>query len=259
MRRPGKTRSCWLLVTAFAALSGATPALAEQARPRTLSVQGEGRVDTAPDSVRVMVGIETLEPSLSSSRARNADVFAKVVAAVARAGVPGVLVKSDDVRVELVYEQSYPQGRLPKVLGYRIYNSVTIRAVERDPAKLSRAGSLILDRAVGAGANRIRGVEFFVSDTRATYKKAMLFAIEDARRNAADMAKHAGVTLAGVQSISPSWGRYYPELSSTGGGYFHHRHAYTQAASVGSGGSGMSVAAGRFQVKASVSMVFELK
>lgn len=244
-----------LTLTMTAPLAIAAPA----AKTRTLSVQGEGRVAVSPDAVRILVGIETLEPTLTASRARNAELFGKVAAAVGRAGVAGVLVKSDQVGVELVYESNYAAGRLPKVLGYRIRNSITIRVVNRDPAKLSKYGSTLLDKAVAAGANRINGVEFFVTDTRDHYKKAMLAAIQDARRNAADMAKQAGITLGGVLSVSPSWGSYYPELSSGGGhGHYSRRHAYTQAASLGGGGAGMEVAAGRFRVKASVSMVYEL-
>lgn len=260
-------KACMLVARPFAvsllvcSLLASPQAAAEpEARLKTLSVQGEGRMEVSPDAVRIVVGIESLEPTLAACRAHNVETFAKVVAAVGRAGVPGVLVKSDQVSVDLVYESNHDEKRLPKVLGYRIHNSVTIRAMDSNPVTLSKHGSVLLDRAVAAGANRIQGVEFFVTDGRAAYKKAMLEAIEDARKNASDMARQAGTTIAGVISISPSWGSYYPELSSGEvGGHYSRRQAYTQSASLGGDGAGMEVAAGRFRVKAQVSMVFELK
>lgn len=226
---------------------------------RSITVHGEGQLGVSPDAARVSIGLETLEPTLSAARAKNNRIFRRIVNQAARSGIPNVLVKSNSIRVSLVRETSYPRSRLPRVIGYRVYNSVTIRITTRNPRKLAARASKMLDRTVAAGANHVRGVEFLRMDGRWAYQKALLKAIKDARANAQKIAAHSGVALGKLLHVQPRWGSYYPMLRSSWGGYHGRRFAYTQASRVGSGGSGMTVAAGKFVVKASVTMVYSLR
>jgi uncharacterized protein YggE len=226
---------------------------------RTITVHGEGQLGVYPDAARVSVGLETVEPTLSAARVKNNRIFRRIVKQAARSGIPNVLVKSSSIRVSLVRETSYPRSRLPRVIGYRVYNSVTIRITSRDPKKLAVWASKMLDRTVAAGANHVRGVEFLRMDGRWAYQKAMLRAIKDARANAQKIAAVSGVALGKLLRVQPRWGSYYPRLSSSWGGYFSRRFAYTQASRAGGGGTGMTVATGKFVVKASVTLVYSLR
>lgn len=232
--------------------SGAAPV------QKRLVVHGEGSLMISPDGVRILVGVETLEPTLAQARTKNNQLFRNIMNQLFKTGIKNIMAKSDSIRVSLVHESSYPNYRLPKVIGYRIYNAVTIRIYEKDPVKLAKNASRILDRAIAAGANRVRGVEFLRMNAQWSYRKAMLLAIKDAKNNAVQMAAQASVTLGHVVSVTPQWGRYYPELRQSAYGSYHGRVAYTQS-SQWSGGGGPVVAAGKFVVRAMVTMIYELK
>ncbi len=237
---------------------------AARAEPdRTLTAQGEGRVEIAPDAARLYLGVEAEEPTLAEARRANERIFRKVLTQVQQLKINGLLMKSDGISVSLIKEDSPPRNKLAKVIGYRVYNSVTVRVTDSNAGNLAQHASRVLDAALAAGANHFNGVTFLRQDSRGAYNQALRQAIDDAKLNAAMIASQAKVNLGRLRSITPSWGSYYPELSyQPGGGWGGHRyggHGWTQAASVSGHGSGTTVAAGAFQVRASVSAVFEIR
>jgi len=71
--------------------------------------------------------------------------------------------------------------------------TVKIRAVDSLPA--------IVDRAIGAGANELSGIEFVVSEQSKLLDRARGEAIVDARRKAEIYANAAGVKLGRAAAI----------------------------------------------------------
>ena len=82
-----------------------------------------------------------------------------------------------------------------RVVGYQASNMVTVRV--REVAKLGA----VVDAVTGAGANRLYGIGFDVSDPRAPLDAARERAVADARAKAELYARAAGVTLGAVVSI----------------------------------------------------------
>jgi uncharacterized protein YggE len=75
---------------------------------------------------------------------------------------------------------------------------VTIRNVASSGA--------ILDKVVQAGANRVSGIQFDLSDRKVFEDAAIKSAIGEARRRAQIMADAAGVTLGKMTSVTASAG-----------------------------------------------------
>ncbi len=103
---------------------------------------------------------------------------------------------------------SEPQGATdkPKIVGYRATNTMTVKVKD-----LSKIGSTI-DAANNAGANRVNGVSFELSDELAAdmYKQALTKAVSDGSDKAKTISSAAGVSNLTLKSISES-GTYYPQ------------------------------------------------
>ncbi len=132
-----------------------------------------------------------------------------VVNAIKSSGIPANDIRTSGVTLEPVYNyNSEPQGATdkPKIVGYRATNTVTVKVKD-----LSKIGSTI-DAANNAGANRVNGVSFELSDELAAdmYKQALTKAVSDGSDKAKTISSAAGVSNLTLKSISES-GTYYPQ------------------------------------------------
>jgi uncharacterized protein YggE len=86
----------------------------------------------------------------------------------------------------------------PRIVGYYVSNlaQVTVR-------KLADAGP-ILDAAVVAGANAVRGIRFTLADSSTAQAQARKNAVADALAKARELSAAAGVTLGPVLAIRES-------------------------------------------------------
>lgn len=81
---------------------------------------------------------------------------------------------------------------------------------------LTKIGDL-LDAVVNAGANSISGISFDVEDKTAALAEARQAAVADAQKQAAELAKAAGVTLGEITNISTYASTPYPIYDGRGG------------------------------------------
>lgn len=168
---------------------------------RTISVSGSGTVSTVPDEVVLQLGVETMAETASGALSQNNRGMEGVISALTEAGVPTENVQTQTVQLTPQYET--PQGETgtaqePKLVGYVASNIVEART--RD---LGAMGEL-LDQAVQAGANRIQGLRFEVSDPGELLDQAREAAWQDAEEKAQQLATLANVELGDVVSISES-------------------------------------------------------
>jgi uncharacterized protein len=84
----------------------------------------------------------------------------------------------------------------PRIIGYTAANEVTVRV--RDLVKLGD----LLDKATVAGANRIDGIEFIVSNREGLLDEARRKAVADAKDKADLYARAAGFNLGKVMSLT---------------------------------------------------------
>ncbi|HYC88025.1 MAG TPA: SIMPL domain-containing protein [Thermoanaerobaculia bacterium] len=179
-------------------LLAATVAVAQQAPPPqivdTVTVLGTGRSNVKPDRFVFNVGVQTVGPTVEDAVAENNRRVAAVIAALKKAGAQDKDIQTSQFTI--YPQQDYQEGRLPRILGYQVSNTVTVRS-----EKVGDAGRF-LGVAVGAGVNHSSGINFEVSDPARGREQGMRAAFEDARAKAALLAQAAGRTLGTALMIS---------------------------------------------------------
>ena len=195
----------WLVVTA--SLLG--PALSlpaaraddKAAERRTISVTGQGEVTAAPDLAVLTIAVETVAPKAAAAGSENAKRSAAVVNAI-----KGLVGKDDKVTtsrysLEPRYQSPKP-GEMtePRITGYVARNDVQV-----ETHKVDSVGALI-DAANEAGANRISGIQFTLSNHNEQLRAALEKAGGEARAQAESVAKALAVRLKEVASATTMTG-----------------------------------------------------
>ena len=167
---------------------------------RTIQTTGTGTVRVHPDHARVFFGVQTFAPTVKQARNQNAAQTRQVNTALSALRIPDLKMKSTNMTVELI--QSEGEGRVPKILGYRVTNSFTVLVHEEDAAQLGPLASRVLDTALESGANQVQQIAFFRENPDDAKRQALIKAVENARANAEAMAAGAGKKVTDVISIN---------------------------------------------------------
>jgi len=186
-----------------AAMLIAAPALAEDKTVTpTLTSTAEGSIDVTPDIVTVTLGVVSNGQTAAEALDANSRDMNTAIEAIKKAGIAEKDIGTTGFNVSPVYaRQPDNQPDEPaKVIGYEVSNQVTITI--RD----LKASGAILDKVVGAGANRISGISFDVADAKTPADAALKNAIAESRRKAELMAEAAGVKLVRIVSINADGG-----------------------------------------------------
>jgi uncharacterized protein len=176
-----------------------TAAAGHDMADNAIVVSGTGRVSVAPDTALLMLGVESQAPTLAEA---TADAGRRMSAVVARVKALGVTDADIATVAYSVDPRTAPTDAArrdpPRIVGYYVSNlaQVTVR-------KLADAGP-ILDAAVAAGANAVRGIRFTLADSSKAQAEARKLAVADALARARELAAAAGVTLGSVLTIRES-------------------------------------------------------
>lgn len=162
-------------------------------RPRTITVTGTGRVPVTPDVADLRLGVTSTEPTVSAARSANAAAMSRVLAALRAAGVEARDIQTSNLSLGPAYDYS---GPTPRLTGHTLQNSVAVTI--RDLEGVGKA----IDGALEAGATTVDSVSFRVEDPGPVEQEARKLAVGDARAKADVLAAAAGVSIAGVGSIS---------------------------------------------------------
>jgi uncharacterized protein YggE len=175
-----------------------TPAQAQAAGVpgmRQITVVGTGEIKVTPDTASVQIGVETTAPTTQEALSQNTAQATAIIEKIKQLGVAEKDIQTSGFNISPTYSSD---GR--QVTGYTVGNQVSVTI--RD---LAKAGSL-LDQVVQAGANRIYGVSFTVSDPAAAQSQARDKAVADAKSRAAQLAQGAGATVGQVLVINENVG-----------------------------------------------------
>ena len=191
----------WLAALAAAGMLALAPSLAQAADSPPvpqLQANGSGEVMVTPDIAVVTIGVATQAAEASAALSANAADLTKAIAAIRAAGIADKDIATAGFSIDPVYDQAdtRPSDRPAAVIGYRVENLV--RVTVRDVAK---SGGL-LDAVVSAGANRVSGIAFDISDRKSAANDAIRAAIADARARAALMAEAADLRLVRILSLN---------------------------------------------------------
>lgn len=226
------------LPAAFAAALAVLPAAAQEAgdgEGRRIFVTGAAEVEAAPDLATVTAGVETRADTAAEALTASSAAMTAVFAALEAAGVERRDMQTSNLSLGAVWESPRDGGEA-RVVGYQASNMVTVRV--RQIASLGA----VIDAVTTAGANRLYGVGFEVSDPRTALDTARERAVADARAKAELYARAAGVALGPVQVIR--------EAAAPSQPFFARAEAMDAAP---------PVAEGTVALRAEVSVVFALE
>lgn len=171
----------------------AAPAAAEDL-PRQITVTGTARVEAVPDLATVSVGVTTRAATAAAALAASSEAMTAVMAGLDGAGVAAADRQTSQLSLSPVYGGDRDGGE-PEATAFQADNTVTVRV--RDIARLGE----IIDALTKAGANRLYGVGFELSEPREALDGARRAAVADARARAELYAEAARVTLGPVISL----------------------------------------------------------
>jgi uncharacterized protein len=209
---------------------------AAAATPGTITVTGNGTVTGTPDELRLSLETDAQAASVGAALDSANQAMTAVRDALTADHVAPADLQTTGMSVQPQYNQQNT------ITGYTVSESLT--AELRD---LATAGQAITD-AVDAGGNAIRidGVSLDLADQAATLMaKARAEAITDARDQAEQYAKAAGMRLGQVLSISAISGHAAP-------GPIIPSAAFAP-------GPAVPISAGTQQITASVVVVYQMK
>ena len=151
-----------------------------------------------PDIAQITLGVEVTNASASAAQQDAASQMDAVVSKLKQEGIADKDIRT--VSYNLTPEYDYSNRSSPTLKDYRATNLVMVTV--RD---ISKVGPVI-DAVAGAGATRIQGISFSVSDPTAATNQGRDAAMNNAKTKAEQLAKDAGVTLGAPISIQETGG-----------------------------------------------------
>jgi uncharacterized protein YggE len=192
--RPSKTS----LALATVLFLSVAPVSAQTVPARTLTITGNAEMHAVPDVALVSTGVVTESETAAAALKANSAALTKVLDAIRSFGVEAKDLQTSGLSLEArTYRPEKPSATdRPRIIGYTAANEVTVRV--RDLVKLGD----LLDKATVAGANRIDGIVFIVSNQEGLLDEARRKAVADAKDKADLYARAAGFTLGKVMSLT---------------------------------------------------------
>ncbi|MDI1445575.1 SIMPL domain-containing protein [Polyangium sp. 6x1] len=174
------------------------------AAAQTVTVVGLGEVMVMPDSLRTSISIRARAETLAEARAEAARKTRAVMQALEELRIQDLQVRTAEITVTPIPERQPEVGEStePRIIGYQADStlSVALRGVGREVLRVQ--GPRILDSALGAGANVVGGIDFFLSKPREAHRLALAAAVRDAEENAKVMAGAASIELRAHRTLS---------------------------------------------------------
>lgn len=190
------------LPLALAATLLALPALAQaplsQGPVPRIVVSGQGEAAVAPDMAVLTLAVQTEAETARAALDENNDAMADVIEALKEAGIEDRDLQTSGLSISprYVYPRPGNEEQAPRLVGYQVSNSLTVRVREIDMA------GEILDRSVTLGVNQGGTISFTNDDPTAALEEARKRAVEDAVARARTLAQAAGVELGRVLEIT---------------------------------------------------------
>ncbi len=175
----------------------------------TITVQGEGKIERAPDTAKVSFTVRSEAKDLKTAQNTVSEKMAAVTSALKELGIEEKYIKTESYSSYPQYEYSTvrcygcPQGN-PTIRGYEVAHNVTVAV--KDLEKVND----VLAALGTAGVSDISGPNFGFEDDKAIAREARDHAIEDAKDEAQKLAKSLGVRLVRIVSFSENGNTPYP-------------------------------------------------
>jgi len=207
-----------------------------------LSVSADANQEITPDKVEVTLSVVSKGKDPATIQTENDAKLRQIKENLMLLGVPEANIKT--VGYSLDRWQEYNKSREAyDDMGYKLSNS--IRVVSYD---VSIAGAIVKTSVLN-GANDVSGISFGLSDKlrESTYRSLLQIAASQAKDKATTMAKAAGVSLLGLDSMNEGYSYVEPMAN------YNYK---SDSISMGAAASDVSISAGMVKVSASVSATY---
>lgn len=147
-----------------------------------ITVVGDSQTKISPDTAVITFSVLTQNGQAliaQQENARKSDAVKTAVESIAQ-NIKTDIKTSD---YSLSPQQDYYSGKMPKILGYEVKNTVTISIND-----LNQVGAVI-DAATKAGANSVEGISFVVREDSPAQGEALALASKQAMAKAEAIAK----------------------------------------------------------------------
>ena len=148
-----------------------------------ITVVGDSKMKIAPDTAVVTFAVVTQGSQAVNAQQENARKSEAVKQAVEATSSTANKIEVKTDNYNLSPEQDYYSGKMPKIIGYEVKNSVTATIGD-----LTEVGAII-DAATKAGANSIEGISFVVRQDSPAQGDALALATKQALTKAEAIAK----------------------------------------------------------------------
>ncbi|EEW24207.1 SIMPL domain-containing protein [Rhodobacter ferrooxidans] len=177
--------------------------IVQAADTATITVSGEGRVDSRPDMASISLGVTTQGMTAAEAMTANSAQLAKVLDNLRAAGIADRDLQTTGLSLNPNW-QSDSSGNNSRIVGYIASNMLNVRVRALDGL------GQVLDVAVQDGANTLNGVSFGLSKPEPALDEARKLAVADALHRATLLTEAAGTKLGRVISITEGGGYYAP-------------------------------------------------
>lgn len=158
-----------------------------------ITTRGLGTVTRTPDTVTIVIGVQTRGQSAKGALDANAGKATALIDVLKSKGVAAADLQTSQLSVNPTYDAA--TGR---ITGYEVTNQVTAKLHD-----IGAAGGIIDAAGEAAGdAVRLQQLAFSIDDDSASRAQARADAVRQAQAHAKQMADAAGVTLGRIRSIT---------------------------------------------------------
>jgi hypothetical protein len=160
-----------------------------------LTGHGVGTVTGTPDTLRIVLGVQTQGASAAAALRENSQQATAVINTLKSRGVADADLKTSQLSINPSYG---PTGG--QITGYEVNNIVTATL-----HNIASAGGIIDAAGQAAGnAIRVQSVDFSIDNDSELLAKARADAVKQAQAQAKQLADAAGIKLGKIRSINES-------------------------------------------------------
>lgn len=184
-----------VLITKYVAPIPLTISQTTTQKETAFNVTGKSTITTIPDKAILSLGVTHKEADLKQAQSAANTIINNLQQKLTDLGIKKEDLKTQSYNISPTIDYSNATQR---ITGYSVDISMTVNLT--DFAKLNQ----VIDTATSVGVNQVRGVQFTLTDSKEQQIKAQARqeAINDAKRNAAELAHLSGMKLGRIINVS---------------------------------------------------------
>lgn len=159
----------------------------------TITAEGEGKVQAAPDIAELRLSVTTEGADAEAVKAENTEQYNQAISFLKEQGIAETSIKTENIYLNPRYDYS---GSVQTLAGYTMQTDLVISDIP-----VADTGAL-LDGLVAQGINGIQSISYLVSDYDARYQEALKLAVEHARGKAEAIANASGIVVGTAVSVT---------------------------------------------------------